>query len=563
MDFSKLRSDSGSSGEIAVEVGSGVVGEVGGSVSIVNPFLVDDGDDEIVGGVSSGGVSSHVGEVLEVVDGGSVGEGTVSVGSGVERVSPVSVARGGSVGGGRKGGSVEWRREVREGRRVRRFGGSGEYRERKGGLEGEVGSRGAREVLVDEFGVPVGRVSSGEQFDALVRAAEVGGSVRVPEGGLVDGSVVGDVRVAGKVVFPWVRVESENPVSGGKRARVRAAELEFFKSVGGGKRPVLGVALGERVRGGVGERSKRVAGKSVGGVSLKDFDVLVFLAKFKYASARAVANLHGVGERTSRQRLLRLRSVGLVDSVRLWGSEPVWVVTRAGMLLSGFDLPLVSASRISYALLAHQFVVNNVASNLFGGGVNVLSLDGWPERLRVDGSGQLRFGEEVVSETELQSSFSKMKLLQKSEVYRPLLVGSIEKSFGEWEAAGCPAVSPEMLFGNEFMWLLFPPFNLNTVYHMPDLVVKRERGPGGEPRSIAVEVELNPKGGVNYERVLQMYKADRRLYSKVVWVCKGVQVARSLEKVAKEIGLWQEGRIDIVPIVTREGVFEGRDLWTI
>lgn len=299
------------------------------------------------------------------------------------------------------------------------------------------------------------------------------------------------------------------------------------------------------------------------GLVLKDLEILQFLAKFKYATARQLSNLSGVVEKTALGRLQRLQVKGLVESVVLWGSSRVWVLTSAGMLLSGFDLPLVKSDKVSFANVGHQFVVNHVASNLWGGSVNVLGLDVFPRRGRVDSSGVARFGESLVSETEVQSSFSKMRLLQKSEVYRPLVVGSIDRAFRSWELEGGVGDSPEFLHGNEYMWKLFPPFNLGLVYHDPDLVVARRRGRDGKPRSIAVEVELNSKESHRYLKTLLAYKADKRLYSKVIWVCNNLQSAKSLESLSKEIGLWQEGRIDIVPVLTRDGVFEGRDLWLL
>jgi hypothetical protein len=296
---------------------------------------------------------------------------------------------------------------------------------------------------------------------------------------------------------------------------------------------------------------------------LKDFEVLCFLAKFKYASAVQVSNLHGVRESTGVRRLQGLQGKGLVESARLWGSSNVWFLTSAGMLLSGFDLPLLDKKNISFALIGHQFVVNNVASNLIGGGVNVLQFDEFPLKNRVNANGVEVFGEEVVSEVEIQSSFLRMKQMQKSEVYRPIITSSIDNAFIDWERGGRVGGSPESVHGNEYMWMLFPPFSLNTVYHSPDIVLKRPRGPNGESRNIAIEVELNPKASDRYERILRSYRADTRIYEKVYWVCKSAAPAKALERIAKEINLWQEGRIEILPIITRDGVFRGRELWKI
>ena len=127
-------------------------------------------------------------------------------------------------------------------------------------------------------------------------------------------------------------------------------------------------------------------------------------------------------------------------------------------------------------------------------------------------------------------------------------------SFGE---------SPEFQIGNEYMWALLPPASLRKAYHIPDLVVKRQRNDDGSPESIAVEVEISNKDMDSYEKVLRAYRADDRIFKKVVWVCKSIGPARKLETIAKNIGLWQEGRIEILPVITEHGIFKERDMWFI
>lgn len=481
------------------------------------------------------------------------------------------------------------RRKARAGKRVRLHSrGSDGYRSRKGGLDSEMGARGGLEYLVDADGVlvPAGRKrGSSDRFGKLVEAAEAHGGVKLPEAFEAgDVEVVTDDEVVGSVVYPWSTGCEVAGVRGERRGkeRLNGDELSFYREFGARKSEVVVGEFGRELREPVSAREARtverarksLVARGVGGhvgyvdrsgsaVTLRDQDMLQFLAKFKYATAKQLSNLSGVTERTSLSRLVALKKKGLVESIRMWGATPVWILTGAGMVLSGFDLPLMKPSKMSYALIGHQFVVNNTASNLVGGQANVLHLDEFPVQNRVDSGGRLRWGEEVVSETEIQSSFSKMRLLTKAEVYRPLVLRSLEEGFREWEAAGKPVEGPEFMFGNEYMWMLFPPKALGQVYHVPDFVVRRPRRADGSPESIAIEVEINSKSEERYDRVLRVFYADNRMYRKVIWVCKSMQAAKALEKVAKDIGLWQEGRIDIVPITTREGVFEGRDLWTI
>lgn len=610
MDFSKFKLDSGSLKENAELEDTGV--------ELVRGETVESSE-EGFGGVS--GVTEvlewNEGEVVAEVDGGGGEESLDSViesglargfgGSGDEFLSQLDellsddsfehVVVGGEssvVVAGRESGRAERPErspgagERREAKRVREQSKSRKrYRGAKRGLDSQVGERGPREYLVDGEGRLVRRGSKGRgsasKFEKLVELADEHGSVNLGERVRGSEGVVGDVSKRDVVVYPWSRPRDLGEVEvsrhGKKRGVVNEKELDFYRNLGASRDVVLRGELGEELRGRVSgkesrsEKTARLAlvsrgvegrlGKSGGGLVLKDLEVLQFLAKFKYATARQLSNLSGVVEKTALGRLQRLQGKGLVESVVLWGSSRVWVLTSAGMLLSGFDLPLVRGEKVSFANVGHQFVVNHVASNLWGGGVNVLGLDVFPRRGRVDSSGVARFGEVVVSETEIQSSFSKMRLLQKSEVYRPLVVGSIDRAFRNWELEGGRGDSPEFLHGNEYMWKLFPPFNLGLVYHDPDLVVARPRARDGKPRSIAVEVELNSKESHRYLKTLLAYKADKRLFAKVIWVCNNLQSAKSLESLSKEIGLWQEGRIDIVPVLTRDGVFEGRDLWLL
>ena len=475
------------------------------------------------------------------------------------------------------------RREARAGKRVRLHSKSSSYRGSKSDLDSKMAERGGLEYLVDADGVLVpavkGKSGVAENFSKLVKAAESNAAVKY-SGGEDASEVVTDGEVKGSVVYPWSTSKEVAGVREGKQ-RLHEGELSFYKNVGLSKSEILG-EFAREVREPVSAREARVAGrvrKSVvrqgvaghagyanhvgSAVTLRDQELLKFLAKFKYATAKQLSNIGGVQERSCLKRLVELRGKGLVESIRLWGASPVWCLTSAGMLLSGFDLPIVQAGKISYASIAHQFVVNNTASNLVGGGVNVLHLREFPLKNRFNSKGEAVFGEEVVSETEIQSSFSKMRLLTKAEVYRPLIVSTLEREFREWEEGGRVGGSPEFMFGNEYMWMLFPPKVFQQVYHTPDFVVRRPRNADGRPESIAIEVELASKSEQKYDRVLRVFKADNRMYKKVIWVCKSMQTAKALEKVAKDIGLWQEGRIDIVPITTREGIFEGRDLWTI
>lgn len=367
--------------------------------------------------------------------------------------------------------------------------------------------------------------------------------------------------------------------------RLNGAELDFFKRLGVSRRDRE--ADDERLRvlrgrvDGVDTVAARKArnvlyGQAIGaddmlrrGSKLRfsemDRDVLQFLAKFRYVKDEHLAIAFNRAPSTMYSRLKKLRSQGLVLDKKVYGSRPIWFLTEAGMLLSGFDVARVTEGKMSTMMFPHQFTVNHVAANVWGANVNVLNLDDFPLRNRVDAKGVPIFGERLIGEVEIQSSFGRMKMFDKAEVFVPELKANVDRAFEKWEKAGGVKFgeSPEFQMGNEYMWALLPPASLRKAYHIPDLVVMRPRNEDGSPESIAVEVEINNKDTESYEKVLRAYRADDKIFKKVVWVCKSVGPARKLENVAKNIGLWQDGRIEILPVITEHGIFKERDMWFI
>lgn len=367
--------------------------------------------------------------------------------------------------------------------------------------------------------------------------------------------------------------------------RLNEAELRFFKNLETSKKGskiepakllrLKGKALGEET---AAERKVRsilfeqaVSGREAlkRGTHLrftqKDREVLQFLAMFRYVTDQQLARMFSQRTDSMYRRLTKLKKQGLVINRRMYGARPIWFLTEAGMIMSGYDLPRITDAKLTYSMFPHQFTVNHVAANLWGANLNVLNSPEYPERNKIGPDGEKVFGEELVSELEIQSSLGKVRSFRKGEAFIPEMKAQTEKDFKDWKNAGGVEFgdSPEMIPGNEFMWALTPPYNLRLAYHVPDLVVKRPRNADGTPNSIAIEVEINNKPLNSYEKTLRAYKADKRIFKEVVWVCKNVGPAKKLEEIAKEIGLWQESRIRIVPILTEHGVFKNKDLWTI
>lgn len=419
-------------------------------------------------------------------------------------------------------------------------------------LESDFVKQAPVEVLVDERGRPVVRASSGSESN-----------------------VANDSDRKEKKRYRYLRSDG----------KINVAEQAFFKNLQSNKSKVLSTPSEmARLRGPVDrneteaerlERQKQIVRAASGRKGMqrgkqprfgqKEREVLEFLAMFRYATDRQLSRMFSESQGTTYNRLKRLRQQGLVIDKKIYGNRPIWFLTDAGLVISGYDLPRVTESKLTFSMFPHQFTVNNTAANLWGANVNVLNMPDYPAKHRLNSKGEMTFGENLVSELEIQSSFGKVKGFDKSDVYRPQLLGNIDREFRDWERAGGPEFgpSPEMVYGNEYMWSLMPPYNVHLAYHVPDLVIKRPRNADGTPNSIAVEIEISNKPSDSYEKTLYAYRADMRLYKKVIWVCKSAGPARKLETIAKEIGLWQAGKIDIVPVITEDGVFKERDLWTI
>lgn len=584
-------------------------GNVSGSVSndgdgVVEGFVND-------GGVSGGGVDSGVSldNSKDHVSGGARDGGSssggfrVSFGAGDSGLNNNNNNNGGSVSAG-----VSNDGDYVSGSVSNSNDGGGvdpllsellfdEDEDSEGGSGSEFGGSASGDSVVGAFGV----VGVGSEDRVRLDSLRDGSSGSKSSGSVVGREVVGGLgsSVSEVVVGGDGRVVGVS--SGGRRGgsvgvgsrsshvlgdgRLSGAELRFFNNLQMSRKGALeDPELVGLFRGRVGgiesaaeRRARSVAfSQAIDGrdalrrgskvrFGVRDREVVEFLARFRYVKASHLANIFCQARGTMVNRLGKLRRQGLVIDKKIYGSESIWFLTSAGMLLSGFDLPLVRDGSLSLSMFPHQFTVNFVASHLQGGGWNVLQLDDFPAFNRVGYRGEPLRGERLCSELEIQSSFGKAKNFQKGNVFKSELLGAIDVAFAQWERAGGVEFgeSPEFLFGNEYMWALLPSKNLHLTYHVPDLVVKRDRGADGSPGSIAVEVEINNKPSKNYENTLLAYREDRRLFSKVIWVCKGVGPANRLKSIAQDIGLWQEGRIEIVPISTPSGIFRERDLWMI
>jgi len=379
--------------------------------------------------------------------------------------------------------------------------------------------------------------------------------------------------------------ERKRLVKAAPGGKLKTSELDFFKSLGTVRSEFSdGMVATELVTGplakketGDGKKGRlehlqRVLdsrnlyrASSAFRLDAKTVDTLSFLALFRYATHSHIARMFGETPLTSLRRLRKMRDAGMVTSKKLYSQHAIWFLTEAGVIVSGYDMKHITEAKLTPSMFPHQFTVNHVAANLMGGKLNVLNMPEFPVQNRRNVRDELVMGEQLTSELEILSSFAKIKLFEQSSTFRPKLLAMRDREFQRWsETPNREEVpTPEMIFGNEWMFTLFPPLAVGVAYHVPDLVVKRQRANDGTPRSIAVEIEINNKPTASYEKTLRAYADDNLIFGQVVWVCKTVGPAKKLEKVGRDLGMIQSGKLKIVPIWTNAGVFKGRDLWTI
>lgn len=304
--------------------------------------------------------------------------------------------------------------------------------------------------------------------------------------------------------------------------------------------------------------------------TIGDLDIIQFLAKFKFCNTKILSRLRDEPQSRTWRKLTRLKEGGLVADSEVISMGTIWYLTEAGMALSGYNFPTLRTRFPKTSTMPPVIGANHVAACLWNNSFNILMLEDFPAYNKlVEKKGELTYvkGENLISELEIRSSLGKEA--QPSFGAKPnSMSGNMYDVVGEraramwheWESNGRNSNSPEFEIGNEFMWVLYPESGLTKSYHVPDLILSRSRNADGTPRSIAVEVELNPKSDERYVQILMAYKLDNYLYDKVVWVTNSTSITRKLTNIADEIGL---ENFDVVPMTNENGIYKNRDIWHI
>lgn len=299
--------------------------------------------------------------------------------------------------------------------------------------------------------------------------------------------------------------------------------------------------------------------------SIGDMDIIQFLAKFKFCNTRILSRIRSEQQSRTWRKLQRLKSGGIVADSEVIGMGTIWYLTEAGMALSGYPFQSYRQRAPKTSTLPPTIGANHIAACLWNNEINVLMLDDFPAHNRKVSKGgviERVQGEELISELEIRSSLGKEanpNFTGEKGTY--IEVGERARAMWyEWESEGRSTSSPEFEIGNEFLWVLYPDSGFTKSYHVPDLVLARDRGPNGEPRSIAVEIELNAKSRQRYIETLMAFKLDENIYERVVWVTPNSSITRMLIEISEEIGLTG---FDVVPLINEDGIYKSKDIWYI
>lgn len=80
----------------------------------------------------------------------------------------------------------------------------------------------------------------------------------------------------------------------------------------------------------------------------------------------------------------------------------------------------------------------------------------------------------------------------------------------------------------------------------PDLVIPVFRGEKGQPQSWAIEMELSPKMGYRYDKIMQSYK-NNLVYGYLLYLCGNNYIVEKVKKAFKEAGGLGSCRLFVAP----------------
>lgn len=284
-------------------------------------------------------------------------------------------------------------------------------------------------------------------------------------------------------------------------------------------------------------------------ITERDINIIRFLARFRYAQGVQVARYVDSSEKAIDQRLTKLGKAGFLRREDVTRGQSLWTPTAWGLSMADLDFRAIGEGKISYVTIAHTLGLVNIGVELETGKENLLGEEVWPQENRLSlVTGELLPGEVLVTEREIRQGQSRWK---KSGMARRDSEQAFSLSLSQWLAGDRTEGTPELEVGNEAMLILWAT-KAGRSDHIPDLVVARPRHDDGTPGSYAVELELNAKPLKEWTRILSTYYEARDLYAQVHYFTHKKSIADSLNKIAEDVGLTQEGRFFMHRYVPRQ-----------
>jgi DNA-binding transcriptional ArsR family regulator len=278
-------------------------------------------------------------------------------------------------------------------------------------------------------------------------------------------------------------------------------------------------------------------------IRLSDRDIIVikFLARYRYAYTEQIARLLDTTPSSVSQRLRKLEQNGLLKKQHITDRQYLWMTSKAGNLVVDISFPEIKKGAVSYATIAHTIGLANLGVELEreAGGKDILgerdqdNEDEEPAKNRYKlgiwgheaGKG---YGEMTVSEREIRQGQLRWRGGRSTLEMRELVDLAL--------AAPVNTEPQELLEGNEGLFVVYGADG-HEGEHIPDLVVARERGPEGEARHIAIELELTEKQLYDWRRILRWYRNNGVMYDKIYYFTHKRSIAYALRRADEEVGL--------------------------
>jgi hypothetical protein len=262
----------------------------------------------------------------------------------------------------------------------------------------------------------------------------------------------------------------------------------------------------------------------------RDIAIIRLLGKYRFGYRTQVESY--CQRKDLSRRMTQLANAGYLRNEMVTQTQALWTPTQIGLDIAGLDVPALTNGKITPSTIGHTVGLLNLGIDLELGNkdMNLLKDASWPYRYRremnPDGSYRLEMGETIITERMIVQSWNRQKALySEAEMKRQLDEALAWKP----EGPGVRSFGPEMLEGNEWMFVILSP----SKTHTPDMVLARPRNADGSCQHIAIELELTPKSMMEWRRILTSYKSSP-VYKTVAYFTHKRTVANSVIGVNQE-----------------------------